>query len=94
MEHGPFGRLNNMALKKSQQSLKKWTEQKWQYSSKDEEDKPVEKRGRYLPKSAWSSLSAGEKRATNAAKRKGSSQGKQFVKQPSKIAKKVRAHRK
>ena len=83
-----------MALKKSQQSLKKWTEQKWQYSSKDEEDKPVEKRGRYLPKSAWSSLSAGEKRATNAAKRKGSSQGKQFVKQPSKIAKKVRAHRK
>jgi hypothetical protein len=83
-----------MALKKSQQSLKKWTDQKWQYSSKDEEDKPVEKRGRYLPKSAWSSLSAGEKRATNAAKRKGSSQGKQFVKQPSKIAKKVRAHRK
>jgi hypothetical protein len=94
MEHGPSGRLNNMALKKSQQSLKKWTDQKWQYSSKDEEDKPVEKRGRYLPKSAWSSLSAGEKRATNAAKRKGSSQGKQFVKQPSKIAKKVRAHRK
>jgi hypothetical protein len=83
-----------MALKKSQQSLKKWTAQKWQYSSDKEEDKPVEKRGRYLPKSAWSSLSAGEKRATNAAKRKGSAKGKQFVKQPSKIAKKVRAHRK
>lgn len=83
-----------MALKKSQRSLKKWTEQKWQYSSEKEKDKPASKRGRYLPKSAWSSLSPGEKRATNAAKRKGSAKGKQFVKQPSKIAKKVRSHRK
>lgn len=83
-----------MALKPSQRSLKKWTEQEWQYSSEKEKDKPRSKRGRYLPKAAWSSLSAGEKRATNAAKRKGSKSGKQFVKQPKKIASKVRKHRK
>lgn len=83
-----------MALKPSQRSLKKWTEQEWQYSSEKEKDKPRSKRGRYLPKAAWSSLSAGEKRATNAAKRKGSKAGKQFVKQPKKIASKVRKHRK
>lgn len=83
-----------MPLKKSQKSLKKWTKQKWQYSSKKEGSKPASERGRYLPKAAWNSLSAGEKRATNAAKRKGSKSGKQFVKQPSKIAKKTASYRK
>ncbi len=83
-----------MALKPSQQSLKRWTEQKWQYSSEKEEDKPKSQRGRYLPKKAWSSLSAGEKRATNAAKRKGTKAGKQFVSQPEKIAEKVKKYRK
>ena len=38
------------------------------------------------------SLSASEK-ATNRAKAKGNRQGKQFVKQPKKIAKKTRAYR-
>jgi hypothetical protein len=83
-----------MALKPSQKSLKKWTDQKWQYSDDKEKDKPKSKRGRYLPKAAWDSLSPGEKRATNAAKRKGTKAGKQFVKQPKKIAKKVSKHRK
>jgi hypothetical protein len=83
-----------MALKPSQKSLKKWTDQKWQYSDDKEKDKPKSKRGRYLPKAAWDSLSSGEKRATNAAKRKGTKAGKQFVKQPKKIAKKVSKHRK
>jgi hypothetical protein len=83
-----------MALKKSQRSLKEWTNQKWQYSSEKESDKPKSQRGRYLPKKAWDALSPGEKRATNAAKRKGSKSGKQFVKQPSKIAKKVKTYRK
>ena len=82
-----------MALKPSQRSLKRWTEQKWQYSSEDEEKKPKSQRGRYLPKAAWDSLSPGEKRATNAAKRKGTKAGKQFVKQPASIAKKVKQHR-
>lgn len=83
-----------MALKPSQKSLVKWTEQKWQYSSDKEESKPKTKRGRYLPKAAWDALSPGEKRATNAAKRKGTKAGKQFVKQPKTIAKKVKSYRK
>jgi hypothetical protein len=83
-----------MALKPTQRSLKRWTEQKWQYSSEKEADKPKSARGRYLPKKAWDSLSPGEKRATNAAKREGTKSGKQFVAQPEKIAKKVQKYRK
>jgi len=82
-----------MPLKKSQQSLKKWSAQKWQYSSKSESKKPKSKRGRYLPKAAWDSLSAGEKASTNRAKRKGTKAGKQHVKQPKKVAKKTRSYR-
>ncbi len=83
-----------MALKPSQKSLKRWTNQKWQYSSEKEADKPKSERGRYLPKKAWESLSRGEKAATNRTKRKGTKSGKQFVAQPKKIAKKVRKYRK
>lgn len=83
-----------MSLKKPQQSLVRWTKQKWQYSSEKEEKKPRTKRGRYLPKAAWDSLSPGEKRATNAAKRKTSKTGKQHSSQPEKITKKVRKYRK
>jgi len=82
-----------MALKPSQTSLNKWTRQEWQYSSKKEGDKPKSKRGRYLPKAAWDALSPGEKAATNRAKRKGTKSGKQFVRQPKKIAQKVRSYR-
>lgn len=81
-------------LKKPQQSLVAWTKQDWQYSSPSEADKPKSKRGRYLPKKAWDALSSGEKAATNAAKRKGTKSGKQFVKQPSKIADKTKEYRK
>lgn len=81
-------------LKKQQQSLKRWTKQKWQYSSDKEQDKPKSSRGRYLPKAAWDALSPGEKRATNAAKRAGTKAGKQFVKQPKNIAKKTKNYRK
>lgn len=80
-------------LKKAQRSLVDWTKQEWQYSSPKEQDKPRESRGRYLPKKAWDSLSPAEKAATNRAKRKGTKAGKQFVKQPKNIAKKVRAYR-
>lgn len=83
-----------MALKPTQRSLKRWTEQKWQYSSKKEESKPREERGRYLPERAWQALSPGEKAATNRAKREGTKKGKQFVAQPKKIAKKVKSYRK
>lgn len=82
-----------MALKPSQLSIKKWTEQKWQYSKPSEAKKPKESRGRYLPEKAWESLSPAEKAATNAAKRKGTKQGKQFVKQPASIASKTKGYR-
>ena len=81
-------------MKKSQPSLKKWGDQKWPYSSKSQGKKPKSKRGRYLPDAAWKALSPAEKAATNRAKRKGTKAGKQFVKQPRKIAKKTRSYRK
>jgi len=74
-----------MPLKKSQKSLKDWGKQKWRTSS----GKPSEGKRRYLPDAAWNSLSSGEKAATNKAKAKGNKKGKQFVKQPKKIAEKT-----
>lgn len=74
-----------MALSKSQQSLKSWTAQKWKTS----DGKPSKGKKRYLPAAAWDSLSASEKAATNKAKAAGNAKGKQFVKQPKSIAKKV-----
>jgi hypothetical protein len=75
-----------MALKKSQQSLKNWTDQKWRTKS----GKPSSKTGeRYLPEAAIKSLTPSEYAATTKAKRAGKSAGKQFVKQPAKIAAKT-----
>ena len=76
-------------LKKSQQSLANWTKQKWRTS----DGKPSKGKKRYLPDAAWKSLSPSEKSATNRAKAKGNKQGKQFVKQPKKIAKKTARYR-
>jgi hypothetical protein len=78
-----------MAIKKSQESLKKWTKEKWRTS----DGKESKGKKRYLPDSAWDSLSSGEKAATNRAKAEGNSKGKQFVKQPKSIAKKTARHR-
>lgn len=72
-------------MKDPQKSLKEWTAQKWTTS----DGKPSKGKKRYLPEAAWSALSPGEKAATNSAKSKGNKQGKQFVKQPSTIAKKT-----
>lgn len=79
-----------IVTKKPQESLKKWTAQKWRTS----DGKPSEGKKRYLPDSAWKSLSPAEKAATNKAKAKGNARGKQFVAQPAKIAKKTAGHRK
>jgi|TARA_R100000084_G_C4526738_1_gene89296 hypothetical protein len=80
-----------VALKKSQKSLKDWTKQKWRTKS----GKPSSKTGeRYLPEKAIKSLSAAEYAATTRAKRKGTKAGKQFVKQPKRIAKKTAKFRK
>jgi hypothetical protein len=74
-----------MALAKSQQSLKKWTGEKWKTS----DGKPSKGKKRYLPEKAWAALSPAEKAATNKAKAAGNKKGKQFVKQPKSIAKKA-----
>jgi hypothetical protein len=74
-----------MALAKSQQSLKKWTAQKWKTS----DGKPSKGKKRYLPAAAWDALTPAEKAATNKAKAAGNKKGKQFVKQPKSIAKKA-----
>ena len=78
-----------MSLKAPPQSLKNWGKQKWRTSS----GKPSKGKRRYLPDAAWKALSPGEKAATNRAKAAGTRKGKQFVKQPKKIAKKTRAYR-
>ena len=74
-----------MALAKSQQSLKKWTGQKWKTS----DGTPSKGKKRYLPAAAWAALSPAEKAATNKAKAAGNKKGKQVVKQPKSIAKKT-----
>ena len=77
-------------MKESQKSLKRWTQQKWRTKS----GKPSAKTGeRYLPTAAIKSLSPQEYAATTKAKRKGTKAGKQFVKQPKSVAKKVRKYR-
>jgi hypothetical protein len=46
-----------------------------------------------LPEAAIKALSPAEYAATTAAKREGKKKGKQFVKQPKAIARKVRSYR-
>ena len=76
--------------KKSTNKLSKWSKQKWRTKS----GKPSSKTGeRYLPEKAIKSLSSKEYAATTRAKRKGTAAGKQFVKQPKKIARKTKRFR-
>lgn len=76
-------------MKKTQKSLKNWTDQKWRTSdgSKSEGKK------RYLPDKAWKNMTAAEKASTNRAKAKGNAAGKQHVAQPKKVAKKTAKYR-
>jgi hypothetical protein len=77
-------------LKAPQKSLKDWTAQKWTTRS----GKPSSKTGeRYLPSAAVKALTPAEYAATTAAKRKGKAEGKQFVAQPKRIAKKTAGYR-
>lgn len=78
-------------MKKPQQSLKQWTDQKWRTKS----GKPSSKTGeRYLPEAAIKALTPAEYAATTKAKRAGKQKGKQFVAQPKRIAQKTAAYRK
>lgn len=73
-------------MKAPQKSLKRWTKQNWRTKSGK---KSADTGERYLPEAAIKSLSSAEYAATTRAKRKGTKAGKQFVKQPKKIAKKT-----
>jgi hypothetical protein len=73
-------------MEKSQQSLKAWTKQKWRTKSGKKSSETGE---RYLPEAAIKALTPAQYAATTRAKRKGTAQGKQFVKQPKAIAAKT-----
>jgi hypothetical protein len=77
-------------LKAPQQSLKDWTAQKWRTKSGKRSSDTGE---RYLPEAAIKGLSSAEYAATTRAKRAGKASGKQFVKQPPKVAAKTAKYR-
>jgi hypothetical protein len=88
------GRKRIVPLKKPQQSLKDWTSQKWRTKSgKPSTQGPKATGERYLPEKAIKALSPSEYAATTRAKRAGKAAGKQFVKQPSGVAKKAARYR-
>ena len=73
-----------------QKSLSKWTKEKWGTRSGKPSTQGSKATGeRYLPERARKALSPAEYAATTRAKREGTRQGKQFVKQPKAIAKKT-----
>lgn len=77
-------------MKDPQKSLKDWSIQDWRTKS----GKPSSETGeRYLPAKAIKSLTSAEYAATTKAKREATKAGKQFSKQPKKIAAKVKAYR-
>jgi hypothetical protein len=83
------------SLKKPQQSLKSWGDQKWgTRSGKPSTQGPKATGERYLPEKAIKALSPQEYAATTRAKKAGTAKGKQFVAQPKSVAKKVAPHRK
>ena len=75
---------------KTQKSLKKWGDQKWNTKSGQDSSKTGE---RYLPEKAIKALTDKEYKKTSAKKRQDSKKGKQFSDQPKDIAKKVAKYR-
>lgn len=81
-------------MKKPQKSLVDWTKQDWgTKSGKNSTQGPKATGERYLPKKAIKSLTSAEYAATTKAKREGTKAGKQFVKQPARIAAKTATKR-
>jgi len=72
------GKYNGKKSKSN--SLKKWSDQDWQYSSEKFKGK-----GRYRPKKVWEKMSESEKNLLNRSKQEGSKKGKQYVPIPEKI---------
>tara|TARA_R110002020_G_scaffold384249_1_gene595233 strand:+ start:638 stop:883 length:246 start_codon:yes stop_codon:yes gene_type:complete len=77
-------------MKAPQKSLAQWTKQKWRTKSGKPSTQGSKATGeRYLPAAAIKALSSSEYAASTAAKRKANRRGKQFSKQPRKIAQKT-----
>lgn len=77
-------------MKDPQKSLRDWGKQDWRTKS----GKPSSETGeRYLPAAAIKALTPAEYAATTKAKRAGTKAGKQFVKQPKKVAAKTKIFR-
>ena len=83
-----------MAKAKSQQSLDKWTRQKWRTKSGKPSTQGSKATGeRYLPEAAIKAMSSSQYAASTAKKRKDKAAGKQFSKQPKAAAKTSRRYR-
>ena len=83
-----------MTLKKSQQSLKDWTSQKWRTRSGKPSTQGSEATGeRYLPEKAIKAMSSSEYAASTKKKREDTAKGKQHSKQPKKAATITRKYR-
>ena len=77
-------------MKAPQKSLKDWGAQDWRTKS----GKPSSETGeRYLPAAAIKALTPAEYAATSRAKREATKAGKQFAKQPKKVAEKIKSFR-
>jgi hypothetical protein len=77
-------------MKAPQKSLKDWGAQDWRTKS----GKPSSETGeRYLPANAIKALTQAEYAATTRAKREATKEGKQFAKQPKKVAEKIKSYR-
>jgi hypothetical protein len=63
----------------AQKSLKKWTKEDWTTSDGSGNADTGKGMKRYLPRTAWQSMSSGERAATNSKKLKGDARGQQFV---------------
>ena len=80
---------------KEQKSMSKWTKEDWGTKSGKNSTVGKDATGeRYLPRKAREALSDKEYAATSRAKREGTKAGKQFVRQPKKIAEKTAKYRK
>tara|TARA_R100000541_G_scaffold27040_1_gene36371 strand:- start:150 stop:383 length:234 start_codon:yes stop_codon:yes gene_type:complete len=77
-------------MRKSQRSLKNWTDQEWTTKSGKKSSETGE---RYLPKKAIKAMSSSEYASTTRKKRADTKKGKQHSKQPKKIARKTRRYR-
>lgn len=79
----------------AQKSLTKWTKEKWgTKSGKNSTLGPKATGERYLPEKARKALSSEEYKQTSEKKRQDTKKGKQFSRQPEKIAEKTARFRK